>query len=306
MRFKLLFLFTLFFVATQGQAAQITASVESMDFGDIEIGYPMTQNFVVTGYDLSENINLTLEGRHTYFYEVTPTTITPAAAAAGVTVTVKCKPVSTYIWPVNIVLTSQGASGLFIPLSANPFFPENMFVNKQTVNFTANVGQIVTQKGAIRFADAEVPTDPNQPVDRSSGEDDVMICAVPGGGFYSFQITGADKCHFSARIVKRSTITNICTVAISYSPHALGTHEAALQLTCTNAGVPNATIYLHGESTAVMGDLNEDGLVSIIDITQMINLLLNNDRSISVADMNCDGVFNIDDLTILINKLLND
>lgn len=308
MKSKLLFAIALILAATQGWAASavITASVESLNFGEVEIGYPVTQNFVVTGQNLSDNINLALEGNHTYFYQVTPETITPEAAAAGVTVTVKFLPVSQYIRPVNVVLTSAGADDVLIPLTADPFFPEVMFLNNWTESFTAYVGQMVIHKGAIRFADAEVPTDPNQPVDRSNDENgDVMICAIPGGGNYSFQIAGADKCHFSARIVNASSITNICTVAISYIPRTCGTHDATLKVTCIKAGVPTVTINLHGESTGILGDLSGNGIIDMDDLSTMINCLLMGNRTY-IGDINDDGVFNMDDLTTLINRLVTE
>ena len=308
MKSKLLFTIALILAATQGwtASAAITASVESLNFGEVEIGYPVTQNFVVTGQNLSDNINLALEGRNTYFYQVTPEVITPEAAAAGVTVKVKCLPISQYIWPVSVVLTSAGADDVAIPLTADPVFSEVMFLNNNTEDFTAYVGQMVTHKGAIRFADAEVPTDPNQPVDRSNGEDgDVMLCAIPGGGSYSFQIEGADKCHFSARIVKASSITNICTVAISYIPRSCGTHDATFKVTCIKAGVPTVTINLHGESTGVLGDLSGNGIIDMDDLSTMINWLLIGNRS-SLGDINDDGVFNMDDVTTLINRLITE
>ena len=309
MKSKLLFAIALILATAQAWAASavITANVESMNFGEVEIGYPVTQNFVVTGQNLNDNINLALEGRNTYFYQVTPEVITPEAAAAGATVTVKCLPVSQYIWPVNIVLTSTGADDVVIPLTADTFFPEVMFVNNQIQNFTAYAGQMVTRTGAIRFADAEVPTDPNQPVDRSNGEDgDVMLSAIPGGGIYSLKIEGVDKAHFSARIVKASTIANICTVAISYVPRYCGTHDATLKVTCSKAGVPTVTINLHGESTQVLGDLSGNGIIDIDDLSTMINWLLMGTRNTSIGDMNDDGEFNMDDLTTLINRLLNE
>jgi hypothetical protein len=309
MKSKLLIAIALILATAQGWAtsAVITPSVESLNFGEVEIGYPVTQNFVVTGQNLSDNINLALKGRNTYFYQVTPESITPEAAAAGVTVKVKCLPVSQYIWPVSVVLTSAGADDVDIPLTADPVFPEVMFVNNWTEDFTAYAGQMVTHTGSIRFADAEIPTDPNQPVDRfNSEDDDVMLCAIPGGGNYSLKIEGTDKSHFSARIVKASTIINICTVAISYVPRYCGTHDATLKVTCANAGVPMVTINLHGESTQVLGDLSDNGIIDIDDLSTMIDWLLTGVRNTSICDMNDDGVFNLDDVTTLIDHLLSE
>ena len=67
MKSKLLFAIALILATAQAWAASavITANVESMNFGEVEIGYPVTQNFVVTGQNLNDNINLALEGRNT-------------------------------------------------------------------------------------------------------------------------------------------------------------------------------------------------------------------------------------------------
>lgn len=301
MKHRILFLLVLLLAVFQGRAGVITADVESLNFGEIEIGYPVTLKFNVTGQDLTDNINLTLEGRHTYFYEVTPETITPDAAAAGVTVKVKCKPVSEYNWPVNLVLSSPDAESVAIPLDAEPFYPET-FVNNRAEEFTAHVGQIVTRRGAIRFADYEVPTDPNTPVVRSNSP---MLNVAPNySNNYSFTIEGEDSNCFSAMIVKSSSIVNICTVAINYVPLSCGTHSATLKVYCQTAGVPLVTIPLRGESNSVLGDLNADGSIGITDVVDMIGLLMTLDAEPELGDVNCDGMFNITDVTLTIGKIL--
>ena len=55
------------------------------------------------------------------------------------------------------------------------------------------------------------------------------------------------------------------------------------------------------------GDVNDDGIISIDDVTHLIGYLLNNDATqinIANADVDSNGVINISDVTALIEKLL--
>lgn len=290
----------------QGKAAVIDVNVDTLAFGAVEVGYPVNTTFTDTGTDIQDDINLSIEGGNNSYYEVTPETITPQDAVHGVVVKVKCKPFSEYFWQANVLLSSTDADDVVIPISVAPFYPAEMFINNQTEHFDAYVGQFVTHTGTIRFADAEVPHDPNTPVDRGNSS---FTLDVGNNGFidnaYSFTIEGADPINFSARLVKTSTIANICTVAISYAPRTLGSHQATLKVNCSRAGVPTVTIPLRGESTGVLGDMDNDGLIDINDVTKMIDGLLNGREVDGRADLDCDGTFNICDVTLLINRLLS-
>ena len=316
MKYRLLFLFVLFIAAFQAQAAEIAVSVESVDFGDVEVGYPVTTTFNLTGINLTDDINLTVLGRKSDFYTVTPQAITPQDAASGVTVTVKCSPVSQYISPANVVLTSLNAEDVIIPINVSPYYPTEMFLSNQAQQFTAQVGQIIARSGAIRFADAiaidhgnhwfadaEVPHDPNTPVVRSNGST-LSLGSSWLSTDYSLSIEGADSNHFSARIVKSSSITNICTVNIVYSPRSTGTHAATLKVTCSKAGVPVVTIPLQGESTGILCDLDDNGLLNVSDVTSMIHLVLSSSDDPTHGDFDGDGRCNVTDVTKLISYLL--
>ena len=294
--------------ACDNESASISVNVDVLDFGEVEVGYPVVKSLMVTGNDLQGNINLKIESSNTAFYEVTPSTISPEAALSGVLVSVKFKPFSAYVKAANLRLSSEGVEDVVIPITAAPFFPETMFVKNMTEQFTAPAGGFASRTGAVRFADAEVPTDPNTPVVMAPkpGDDveltlDVSI--VPPQ--YSLLIEGDDSQSFMAQIVKGSTIANICTVKITYLPKACGTHEAVLKLRCSTAGVPLVTIPLRGESTEVLGDIDNNGVLNIGDVTGLIGLLLNGTRSTACADFNCDGKLSIADVTALINCLLN-
>lgn len=306
MRVRILFILLFVLAMVQGKAAVIDASVDTLAFGEVEVGYPVTATFTVTGYDLQDDFNLSIDAGYNSYYEVTPQTISPQDAAHGVVVKVKCKPFSVYFWRANILLSSSDADDVVIPISVAPFFPDEMFINNQTEQFDAYVGQLVTRTGSVRFADVEVPHDPNTPVDRGNSS---FTMDVDGiwliDDAYSFTIEGADQTQFSVRFVKASAITNICTVAISYAPHTLGSHKATLKVHCSRAGVPTVTIPLRGQSTAVLGDMDNNSQLDINDVTKMIDGLLRGCEDDGLADLDCDGTFSINDVTTLIDRLLS-
>ena len=131
----------------------IEASVDALDFGAVEVGYPVKKQLVVTGYDLTDNINLVVQARSVNYYKVSPLTITPEQAANGVTVVVTYSPGSWWWMDADLILSSEGAADVDIPITADPYYPEETFVNNQQECFTAYVGQLVTRTGTIRFAD---------------------------------------------------------------------------------------------------------------------------------------------------------
>jgi len=55
---------------------------------------------------------------------------------------------------------------------------------------------------------------------------------------------------------------------------------------------------------AVTGDLNHDGTINILDITILINFILDNEY-LDLADLNNDGGLNILDIVVLIDLILN-
>ena len=54
----------------------------------------------------------------------------------------------------------------------------------------------------------------------------------------------------------------------------------------------------------LLGDLNNDGILNVLDIVLMVNMALDGVYE-EVADMNGDGVINILDIVTLINNILN-
>ena len=54
----------------------------------------------------------------------------------------------------------------------------------------------------------------------------------------------------------------------------------------------------------VIGDINSDGLINILDVVQVVNLILANEYDDN-GDLNEDGIINILDIVQLVNIILN-
>ena len=57
----------------------------------------------------------------------------------------------------------------------------------------------------------------------------------------------------------------------------------------------------------MMGDLNGDGIINIIDVVSMVNGVLGggfSDAEVTVSDFNGDGIVNIIDIVTLVNMIL--
>ena len=58
------------------------------------------------------------------------------------------------------------------------------------------------------------------------------------------------------------------------------------------------------ELTSQVGDINNDGIINVIDIISVVNIILYNEYFIS-ADINLDNQINILDVIQLMNLILN-
>ena len=53
------------------------------------------------------------------------------------------------------------------------------------------------------------------------------------------------------------------------------------------------------------GDINDDGLINILDVVALVNIVLNGGDYNTAGDLNSDGVNNILDVVFLVNIILN-
>ena len=75
-------------------------------------------------------------------------------------------------------------------------------------------------------------------------------------------------------------------------------------ITATTVDGSNLSATCKVTVTTTPGDVSGDGVISIKDVTNLIDLLLNGSEAPDAADVNGDGVVNIKDVTDLINILL--
>ena len=283
----------------------ITASVETVDFGYVKVGYNVTQRFKVTGTNLLDNLTLSISNDRFDQYSVSPSTITPENAEQGVTVTVKVSPWNQWGCTATLTASSQGADDLVIPITADIRWAECL---PKYNEITAYAGWMSSISGTINIPDAEIPHDPNTPVVRSPQAGNMPLVEVSSASVgiadYSYEIHGDPG--FGVLITKGSLIAKTCDVKIIYRPLTVGTHHATITFSCSRGGCP-VTINVYGTAIELPepGDIDGDGIFTIIDATGLIDILLSNDEVPPFADVDNDETVTIKDVTILIDKLLN-
>ena len=58
----------------------------------------------------------------------------------------------------------------------------------------------------------------------------------------------------------------------------------------------------------MLGDINQDGGVDVVDIVRLINIVLGqpaSDLEIYLSDLNSDTILNIQDIVLLVNQILS-
>tara|TARA_R100000655_G_scaffold110038_1_gene167136 strand:+ start:4381 stop:8826 length:4446 start_codon:yes stop_codon:yes gene_type:complete len=56
---------------------------------------------------------------------------------------------------------------------------------------------------------------------------------------------------------------------------------------------------------SLLGDLNSDGTINVVDIVMLVNIILNGEEYNSVGDLNSDGTINVVDIVSLVSLILN-
>ena len=272
----------------------IVVDKESLDFGELTLGYPATLTLCVTGSGLSSDVTLTVNGdKHPFQYEVTPQVITPQELLGGKTVKVKLVPSFWGDCNADLLISSAGADPVVVPMTSHVNGLNATITRSMTVPFVSGVGQMSRTTEVLRWSDADVPTDPNTPVVRSSGGANRV---APGSGSsaysrYNLRIEGDPS--FSLMITKASEVVKTCTVVISYCPMSEGSHQATLIAECQGASPMYITL-----------DGSTDYHIS--NVTNMIDILLaaQDDEIPNAVDFNTDGCASISDVSFVIDKLL--
>ena len=59
------------------------------------------------------------------------------------------------------------------------------------------------------------------------------------------------------------------------------------------------------DNNGLLGDVNGDGVLNVLDVVTLVNIILNNDDYILEGDMNQDGALDVLDIVTLVNIILS-
>ena len=284
---------------------EIIADVTTLNFGSVYNGYGKNMTFTLRGVGLTENISLSIS-RYTNEIFVYPSTITPADAAQGVTVTVRCFPTSAGRVHSSLVLSSAGAENVTIPIDAN-FIKTSAFINvdQDSLAMSANVNTKVSKTLQVTYrrfngwlATPHITLDPIDLIPKDSLIS-MMLCP------FSAIISGdEDFSVASSRLVSTDGVVDTCLVTVNYCPATVGSHTA--QLTLVSDVAYPVIVPLFGISTTIAGDMDGNGVLGINDVVVLIQSIMSGENFVpsgADCDINGDGVINVDDILTLLYML---
>ncbi len=209
-------------VSLSGKCAEITSSVSSLSFGTTVKNKAVSKTLTVKGTNLTGS--LTLSTNNSY-YTVSPTTITAANAANGVTVTVTYKP--TAAGSHSATLTIKGGS------AAN-----------KTVSLSGKCGGITSSVSSLNFG----TTAKNKAATKTF--------TITGTNLSESVTLSTNSSYFT---VSPTTITgaqaaNGYTVTVTYKPTVAGIHNATL--TIKSGSNVTKTVSLSGKCAEITSSVS--------------------------------------------------
>ena len=92
--------------------------------------------------------------------------------------------------------------------------------------------------------------------------------------------------------------------AVTFSPSSSGEQNNTMTIYSNDEFDPVQVFQMSGSGFAILGDMNSDGTLNILDIVALIGYVFN-DNTNPDADLNGDGSVNIVDVVMLVNLVLN-
>ena len=92
--------------------------------------------------------------------------------------------------------------------------------------------------------------------------------------------------------------------AVTFSPSSSGEQNNTMTIYSNDEFDPIQVFQMSGEGFAILGDLNSDGTLNILDIVALIGYVFD-DNTNPDADLNGDGTVNIVDVVMLVNLVLS-
>ena len=177
-------------------------------------GQTYTKSFTVTGKYLTGNLTISKSG--SAVYSVSPTSLTPAQAAAGATVKVTYKPTAAGTQTGKITISGGGASTKTVTLTG-----------------TATKPTVTVSPTSLTFSDITVGKSASKQFSVNGNLTGSITLKVNGTGFT------INKTTITPTEAKEGAI-----ITVTYKPTAAGTHTGSITL--NGGGVSNKTVTLKG------------------------------------------------------------
>jgi hypothetical protein len=84
-----------------------------------------------------------------------------------------------------------------------------------------------------------------------------------------------------------------------------GEYNGEIMISSNSQSVVAIPVSLLVVDDGLLGDVNDDGVLNVLDVVSMVNIILNGDDYISSGDMNQDGVLDVLDIVTLVNIILS-
>jgi hypothetical protein len=293
------------------QPGVIEVDQTSIDFGQAYNGYGVTKQLFVMAQGLTEDISLRVTGRDSIHFDHYPRTITPAQAAEGTYVPIRLFPYSKGYLQAELILSSPGVEDVHVVLHGIGIKTSAfIYVDQDTMAMISCPAVAVTKCLQVvyhRFNGWIASPRQAHVIDNVDFEP-IDIWNFPP---YSTSIDG-DDCFtvIKSSIIATDGVTDTCVVKVCYNPMAVGSHHAQLKL-WSNVAYP-VIVQLEGLSEQSNGyipegDVNGDGLISVNDITFLIDGVLSrgSEGLNGIVDVDGDGEIGIGDITLLIDRVLS-
>ena len=84
-----------------------------------------------------------------------------------------------------------------------------------------------------------------------------------------------------------------------------GEYSGEITISSNSQSVVTIPVSLLVLDNGLLGDVNGDGILNVLDVVTLVNIILNNDDYILAGDMNQDGALDVLDIVTLVNIILN-
>ena len=253
----------------------LTVSPTSLSFSTV-VDSPVTQTFIVTGTNLTENVSLDVtEGSEDF--GIDKFVILKSAVSNGVTVTVTYDPLEEGAHQGVVTVTSSGVTRT-VALTGTAEAPERIItVDPASLTLVALPGQTVTGKFFLKGYNLN---------------GSLSLALNDENAVYSINRTS----------VTASRAASGLDITVTYKPVYGGQHNASVIITGGGADPVTVSLFGHG---FLSGDVDHNGSVSIGDVTALIDYLIGDEEVCDIcADVDHDGLISIGDVTALIDMLL--